>query len=165
MSRCPNPRACLGFPAAACAAAGHPQHALRQCHPSCNTSTPSCVGGGTSCSSNCSTATYLARQCAEGYSGVLCAVCAPGYGPKGLLLRCSRCIGQRAAAAVFAVAVLVLLLGIRFWAYLAESENVELAAAACAVHPAAHQTPPPPHPPGPSQAAAPGEALHAPGRA
>ncbi|KAF6259372.1 hypothetical protein COO60DRAFT_1017537 [Scenedesmus sp. NREL 46B-D3] len=161
MNRCPNQHACLGFPRDACAAASHPQQALRQCHPSCNESTPVCAGGGSACTSTCSTADYQARQCAEGYSGTLCAVCSRGFGPKGLLLRCSRCIGQHTAAALFIVAVLVLLLGIRYWAFLAESENIELAAASCTMNtPAVHQPTPnrpqantPAAPPPPSTAA------------
>jgi hypothetical protein len=73
------------------------------------------------------------------------AVCAAGYGPRGVQLRCSKCVSQRTAAALFAVAMLVLLIGIRFWAFLAgEGGNgatalITACGRACNVHTLRHK--------------------------
>lgn len=67
-------------------------------------------------------AAYLAAQCAEGYTGTMCATCQPGYGMTRQF-SCSKCLPPQAVAVVYTIGALVLMVVIRVMMHLSTTSD------------------------------------------
>lgn len=77
---------------------------------------------------------YLAAQCAEGYTGTLCASCLPGYG-RSRAYGCSRCKSVPVMAAIYTFGALALMIIIRVMMYLSTNSDRQWTAATLASQP------------------------------